>query len=86
MRHNFHRTLSNFIQQFAGDTKQLQRAFRKIDASNSGWLTIQEFGLVLQLCDVILNDEESFQLFTELDKAMSGRVNYNEFLNKLNTT
>jgi len=71
---------------FAGDTKQLQRAFRKIDASNSGWLTIQEFGLVLQLCDVILNDEESFQLFTELDKAMSGRVNYNEFLNKLNTT
>ena len=75
----------NFFQ-FAGDVKQLQRAFKKLDSNNNGWLTIQEFSLVLRLCDVNVDEEESFQLLTELDKGMNGRVNYNEFLKKLNST
>lgn len=76
---------SNFLQ-FAGDVKQLQRAFKKLDTNNSGLLTIEEFSLVLKLCDVDIDEEESFQLFNELDKEMNGRVKYSAFLNKLNST
>ena len=69
--------------QFSDDLKQLQRAFKKLDTNNNGSLTIQEFTLVLKLSDVELDEEESFQLLSELDKGMNGRINYHEFLKKL---
>eukprot|EP00794_Sanderia_malayensis_P016835 gene16835-18533_t len=74
---------SKLIEKFPSDTKRLQRAFRKLDGSNVGSVTVQEFTLVLKLCDVQLAEEETFQLLSELDKGMTGRVRYVEFLNKL---
>eukprot|EP00795_Rhopilema_esculentum_P012732 gene12732-3457_t len=68
---------------FSGDLKQLQRAFKKLDKDAHGYLAVQEFTLVLKLCDVDIDPEENFQMLTELDKGMNGRVNYLEFLRKL---
>ena len=44
---------------------------------------MQEFRSVLQLCNTVLNEDEAFELLTELDDKMDGKVNYRDFLKKI---
>lgn len=65
------------------DWATLRRAFKKLDKKNEGYLDMQEFRSVLQLCNTVLNEDEAFELLTELDDKMDGKVNYRDFLKKI---
>ena len=61
----------------------LRRAFKKLDKQNEGYLDMSEFRSVLQLCNVVLNEDEVLELLAQLDDKMEGKVNYNDFLKKI---
>ena len=61
----------------------LRRAFKKLDKNNNGYLDMQEFRSVLQLCNTVLDENEVFELLEQLDDKMEGRVDYREFLKKI---
>ena len=61
----------------------LRRAFKKLDKRNEGYLDMSEFRSVLQLCNIVLNEDEVLELLTQLDDKMEGKVNYNDFLKKI---
>jgi Ca2+-binding EF-hand superfamily protein len=44
--------------QLAGDWKNIRRAFRKLDVSGTGYLSLPEFRSVLKLANVLLDEDE----------------------------
>ena len=66
--------------QVAGDWKNLRRAFRKIDEANTGLLTLPEFRSVLKLANVVLDEEEVYQLMSKFDHNLTGKIPYNKFI------
>ena len=68
------------------DVKNLRKAFKKLDDSKSGYLSISEFRSVLELCNVVLDEEESFQLAARYDDELSGKLKYDNFLKDLQKT
>ena len=69
-----------------GDVKNLRKAFKKLDDTKSGYLSISEFRSVLELCNVVLDEEESFQLAARYDDNLSGKLKYDSFLRDLQKT
>ena len=63
-----------------GDWKSLRRAFKKLDIKNDGYLSFPEFRSVLKLCNVLLDEEEVYQVLNEFDDKMTGQIPYNKFL------
>ena len=61
----------------------LRRAFKKLDKKNDGYLALSEFRSVLQLCNVLLSEDEIFQLLSQLDDKMEGKINYKDFLKNI---
>ena len=61
----------------------LRRAFRKLDLTNDGYLTIPEFRSVLRLCNTVLDEDEIYHLLSELDQNMEGKINISEFIRKM---
>lgn len=68
--------------QISGDWKNLRRAFRKVDESNTGMITMPEFRSVLKLANVVLDEEEAYQLMSQFDSDLSGKIPYNRFLDE----
>ncbi|XP_072113230.1 EF-hand calcium-binding domain-containing protein 6 isoform X1 [Mobula birostris] len=63
-----------------GEWKSLRRAFKKLDSTSSGYLSLPEFRAVLKLCDLLLNEDEVYHIMTKFDENMEGKVNYKKFL------
>ena len=61
----------------------MRRAFQKLDTSKTGYLSVPEFRAVLQLCNVILDEQEVYNVMSEFDERMDGRINYNKFLSNM---
>uniref|UniRef100_H2ZM26 EF-hand domain-containing protein n=1 Tax=Ciona savignyi TaxID=51511 RepID=H2ZM26_CIOSA len=69
-------------QQLAGDWRTLRRAFKKMDVSSDGMLTLPEFRSVLRLCNVVLDEDEVYHVLSKYDKDLSGKLDYKKFLNE----
>ncbi|XP_055487999.1 EF-hand calcium-binding domain-containing protein 6 [Leucoraja erinacea] len=67
-------------QKLQGEWKPLRRAFKKLDSTSSGYLSLPEFRAVLKLCDLLLNEDEVYHIMTKFDENMEGKVNYKKFL------
>ncbi|XP_078418371.1 EF-hand calcium-binding domain-containing protein 6 [Cetorhinus maximus] len=63
-----------------GEWKSLRRAFKKLDNTSSGYLTLPEFRAVLKLCDLLLNEDEVYHIMSKFDENMEGKINYKKFL------
>ena len=66
----------------SGDWKNLRRAFKRMDQSNAGYLSVPEFRSVLKLANVMLDEEEVYQVLSQFDEDMTGKIPYNKFLNE----
>lgn len=66
--------------QLTGDWRTLRRAFRKMDTSSVGTLTLPEFKSVLKLCNVMLDEDEVYRVLSQYDKDLSGKLDYKKFL------
>ncbi|XP_052263112.1 EF-hand calcium-binding domain-containing protein 6-like isoform X2 [Dreissena polymorpha] len=75
-----HGITAKLRQKLAGDWKNLRRAFRKLDRSNNGYLSVPEFRSVLKLANVILDEDEVYHVLNRFDQDMSGRIQYEKFI------
>ena len=66
-----------------GEYKNLRRAFKNVDLKNDGYATVSNFRAVLRQANVGLDDEDIYQLLSELDENNEGRVKYTRFLDKI---
>ena len=66
--------------QLAGDWKNLRRAFKKLDKSNQGYLSVPEFRSVLKLANVILDEDEVYHVLNKFDQDMTGKISYEKFI------
>ncbi|PAA52594.1 hypothetical protein BOX15_Mlig033909g1 [Macrostomum lignano] len=66
--------------QLTGEWKNLRRQLMKMDPNNSGSISLAEFRSVLKLFNVILDEEESFQLMSHFDTSLSGKLPYKKVL------
>lgn len=57
----------------AGDWKNLRRAFKKLDKTGNGLLTLPEFRNVLKLANVVLDEDEVYNVMHVFDEDLSGR-------------
>ncbi|KAK0049048.1 EF-hand calcium-binding domain-containing protein 6 [Biomphalaria pfeifferi] len=69
-------------QKVSGDWKSLRRAFRKMDAAGSGYLSLPEFRSVLKLANVLMDEEDVYQVLNEFDRDLTGQISYEKFLNE----
>ena len=69
--------------QLAVDWKQIRRSFRKLDDTNDGLISVQDFRTVMRNFGVTLSSEELYQLLSELDENLEGRISYRDFLSKI---
>ena len=78
----FHKFRFTFNLQLAGDWKNLRRAFRKLDKTGNGLLTLPEFRKVLKLANVVMDEDEVYNVMSTFDEDLSGKINYNRFLSE----
>ncbi|KAK2169895.1 hypothetical protein LSH36_6g11000 [Paralvinella palmiformis] len=69
-------------QKLINDWKSLRRAFKKLDVSRQGYLTVSQFRSVLKNANINLDEEEVYQLLSAFDENMTGRIPYNKFLSE----
>ncbi|XP_051883690.1 EF-hand calcium-binding domain-containing protein 6-like [Pristis pectinata] len=67
----------------AGNWKTLDRVCKKLDYASTGFLTLPEFRSVLQLCNIVLDEEEMYQLMSKYDEDMDGKIKYTKLINKI---
>lgn len=70
-------------QKLVGDWKNMRKAFQKLDTQRTGYMAVPEFRSVLQLCNLVLDEQEIYNVMSEFDEKMDGRINYNRFLNNM---
>ncbi|XP_072883819.1 EF-hand calcium-binding domain-containing protein 6-like isoform X1 [Hemitrygon akajei] len=70
----------------AGNWKTLDRVCKKLDCASTGFLTLPEFQSVLQLCNIVLDEEEIYQLMSKYDEDMVGKIKYSKLINKIYKT
>ncbi|XP_067838234.1 EF-hand calcium-binding domain-containing protein 6 [Heptranchias perlo] len=63
-----------------GEWKPLRRAFKKLDNTSSGYLSLPEFRAVLKLCNLLLNENEVYHIMSKFDENMEGKIDYKKFL------
>lgn len=69
--------------QLAGNWKTLDRVCKKLDQASTGFLTLPEFQSVLQLCNIVLDEDEMYHLMSKYDKDMVGKIKYSKLINKI---
>lgn len=58
----------------------MRRSFKQHDPVNHGSIPIQIFKKILEQFKCSLDDEEFYQLASQLDIKMDGNINYNYFI------
>ncbi|KAL9978672.1 hypothetical protein ACROYT_G016217 [Oculina patagonica] len=70
-------------EKLSGKWINLMRAFKKLDKDNKEFLTLQEFRHVLELCNVVLDEEDIYHILTEFDEKGGDKIRYTKFLDKM---
>ncbi|KAF7707601.1 hypothetical protein HF521_018819 [Silurus meridionalis] len=63
--------------------RALKQGFISCDKGRTGKISVQDFRKVLRQYNINLSEEDIFHLTSFLDKNISGRISYNEFLSIL---
>ncbi|XP_048248284.1 EF-hand calcium-binding domain-containing protein 6-like isoform X1 [Haliotis rufescens] len=77
-----HGITAKLRQKLAGDWKNLRRAFRKLDVTGNGYLSVPEFRSVLKLANVLLDEDEVYHVMTQFDRDMTGKISYDKFIDE----
>lgn len=77
-----HGITAKLRQKLAGDWKNLRRAFRKLDVTGDGYLSLPEFRSVLKLANVVLDEDEVYHVMTEFDRDLTGKISYEKFIDE----
>lgn len=67
----------------SGKWINLMRAFKKLDKDNKDFLSLQEFRHVLELCNVVLDEDDIYYILTEFDENRGDKIRYTKFLDKI---
>lgn len=67
----------------SGKWINLMRAFKKLDKDNKDFLSLQEFRHVLELCNVVLDEEDIYYILTEFDENRGDKIRYTKFLDTI---
>lgn len=67
----------------SGKWINLMRAFKKLDKDNKDFLTLQEFRHVLELCNVVLDEDDIYHILTEFNEKDGDKIRYTKFLDKI---
>ncbi|XP_015764161.1 PREDICTED: EF-hand calcium-binding domain-containing protein 6-like [Acropora digitifera] len=71
-------------EKLSGKWINLLRAFKKLDRDNNDFLSLQEFRHVLELCNVVLDEDDIYHILTEFDDSKNGgKIRYTKFLDKI---
>ena len=71
--------------QLSRDHRILRRAFKKLDRGYKGYLSIRDFKMALQMCNIRYTKDDFYNILTEFDENMEGRILYENFLNVMLT-
>lgn len=73
---------SKLRDKLAGDWKNLRRAFKKLDKTGDGYLSLPEFRSVLKLANVVMDEDDVYHIMQRFDENLTGKIAYNRFLNE----
>ena len=59
----------------------LRRTFKKLDRGYKGYLSIKDFKMALQMCNIRYTKDDFYNILIEFDEKMEGRIYYETFLN-----
>ena len=65
--------------QLLKDWKSLRRAFKKLDSSHRGYLSMEDFQRAVMQCGLKVNAEDLYHIFAHFDSNLDGKVTYEEF-------
>lgn len=68
--------------QLISDWKRLRRAFKKMDLSGDGYVSVTDFKAAMNKFNFPLHDEDFFHIFSVFDENMEGRISYVEFMRR----
>ncbi|XP_060080227.1 uncharacterized protein LOC132559610 [Ylistrum balloti] len=77
------RVLSGMRDKLMTDHQNLRRAFKKLDISRNGYISVGDFRRALKSCRVDLSNEDFYHVMTEFDNNLTGRISYESFLGTL---
>ncbi|XP_053306031.1 EF-hand calcium-binding domain-containing protein 6-like [Spea bombifrons] len=60
------------------DWRNLYQACQKLDRDGSGTLQLPEFRSVVKLCNVVLDENEFYQIMSQYDKDLAGKIDYSK--------
>ncbi|KAM9324585.1 EF-hand calcium-binding domain-containing protein 6-like [Gastrophryne carolinensis] len=58
------------------DWKNLLQACQKLDTNGTGLLVLSEFRSVVKLCNIILDEDDLYQIMSRYDPDLTGRIDY----------
>ena len=64
------------------DWKGLRRAFKKLDLSGDGFVSVTDFKAAMNTFNFPLYEEDFFHIFSVFDENMEGRISYVEFMRR----
>ncbi|XP_021340302.1 EF-hand calcium-binding domain-containing protein 6-like isoform X3 [Mizuhopecten yessoensis] len=74
------RVLSEMRDKLMAENSNLRRAFKKLDISRNGYLSVGDFRRALKSCNVEVSNEDFYHLMSEFDCNLTGRISYDNFL------
>lgn len=74
---------SNLKHKLTSVWKNLRHAFHKVDKENSGVVPLPEFNAILKKNNIVLDNEEKYQLLDKFDEKLSGKFAYEKFLKEI---
>ncbi|KAM7438381.1 hypothetical protein ABFA07_012094 [Porites harrisoni] len=66
--------------QMISEWKGLRRAFKRMDLSGDGFVSVTDFKAAMNKFQFSLHEEDFFHIFSVFDENMAGRISYEEFM------
>ncbi|XP_063289683.1 EF-hand calcium-binding domain-containing protein 6-like [Pelobates fuscus] len=67
------------------DWKNLHQTCQKLDRDGSGFLHFSQFQSVIKLCNIVLDEDDIYQVMAQYDKDLCGKLNYSKLVSDLKT-
>ncbi|XP_033740340.1 EF-hand calcium-binding domain-containing protein 6-like isoform X2 [Pecten maximus] len=80
------RVLSYMREKLIHEHQNLRRAFKKLDISKNGLISVGEFRRALKSNNVELSNEDFYHVMKEFDPRLTGKISYENFLGTLINT
>ncbi|KAM5132686.1 EF-hand calcium-binding domain-containing protein 6-like [Mantella aurantiaca] len=62
------------------DWRNLLQMCQKLDAIGQGYLLLPEFRSVVKLCNIVLDEDDIYQILSHYDKDLAGRIDYSRLI------